>query len=594
MKKFVLKSSFGGYQAKKDVTNIYPPNVSSIVCVPGSQNVLINDGEKISSRKGYTLDGEASAALTPIISSFEWTTSGATEIPLRSYYDTLQYRSAAGTWNTLATGFGDAVDFKFTTWWDANEVKDLLLFVNGDDKVRSWSGAQTTLASVTGNTLTKQGTETWAEKRFLIAGTRTVIIEGITYTYTGGEGTLTLNGVTPDPTLGSHTAGDTVVQGIGSESSIPYANATNDLIEMHKNQVYIASLDRRDVYISKNTDYTDFTSSPGRLPGEGAILTLDNAVVGFVPQEDFMYISAGKSDWYQTVFTLSSDNTKEALTIEKLKNGPQQAAYSQDLIGKIKNSVVHVSNEPTFDILGRVENINTPQAKPISDMIKDDFGEYDFTGGHYKFHRNISYIALRAESKLLMFDHEREYWQPPQVLPAGRLAIIGGELYLHSNAVPETYKLFDGYSDNEKPINSIAKLGYENYDARAWKKNFDEWFTEGYISSDTQLKVTLNYDYNGFTSIRQKTIVGNDPDVIFETSEGASFGKMPLGQNPLGGLVDVPNFNSRFRVIHTHKKTDFYEMQPVYSSYGENQSWEILACGGNVTLSTIDNISIKK
>lgn len=592
MKKFQLKSAYAGYQAKKDITNLYPSNTSYLYLVSPSQNVIINDGEKVGIRSGYTLDGVANAALTPITASYEWPTSSGTELALRAFEDTLQVRYG-GVWTTIMTGFTTSSYFKFTTWWDSTEVKDLLLFVNGTSNIYMWSGAFATFASATANTITKQGAETWAENRFLIGGTRTLVLGGITYTYTGGEGTTTLTGVTPDPTAGGHSVGNAAYQAVRTSANQPYSGAKNNLIEMARNQIYIASLTRRDVYVSKNTSYTDYTFTANRLPGEGAILTLDGNVVGFIPQEDSMYITAGSSDWYQTKFTLSTDNTKEALTIEKLKNGPLQAAQSQDLIGKIKNSVVFVSKEPTYDTLGRIENIDTPQAQPLSDPIKDDFDLYDFTRGHVKFFRGTSYIALPAESKLLMYDHTNQYWQAPQTLPAGRLAIIGGELYLHSNVVPETYKLFEGTSDNEMPINAKAAFGYENYDRRYWKKNFDEWFTEGYISNNTDLLLTINYDYKGFTSVKDYTISGDSDPMIFETSEDASLGKNPLGQEPLGSTSETPVSAKRFRNIKTTVKQDFYEVQPIYSSYDNDQSWELLAFGPNAMESSTDNVFIK-
>jgi hypothetical protein len=593
MKKFSLIQNFLGYQNKKDVSNTDPRYL-----ITGSHDVLVNDGEKISTRNGYTLDGQNNAALTPMKSSYDWNTSTGTEVNLRSYYDELEYRyvdsNGDATWNRLSNGWGDNVKFRFAEWWSSAEGKDLLLFVNGSSNMYMWTGAITTFASATATTLTKQGSETWAESRFLLAGTRTVVINGVTATYTGGENTTTLTGVSVD--FSATPVATLIVQGITTTATTPGSSFSNDIIAVNKNQVYVGDETRRDVFVSKNTSYTDYTFSSPRVPGDGALLTLDSATVGFATQEDAIYITAGKNDWYQVTFTLSSDNTKELMTIQKLKSGTQQAAQSQEMIGKIKNSIVFISNEPTMDTLGRVENINTPQSVPLSNPIKLDFDGYDFTNAHVKYFQNQTFVALPVESKLLIYDHENNYWQPPQTLPVIRLAIIDGELYGHSSAVPETYKLFDTtvQTDDGNPIEHVAVFAYRNLGKRYGKKHFDEYYTEGYIGGSSIISATYKYDFGGFTQILTKDIDASDPDIIFSTSADGSLGKVPLGHSPLGSITDSVSGLPKFRIIHSLAKPAFYEYTVQYSSNEEGYQWELLAHGGNVVESSADAIEIKK
>lgn len=594
MKKFLLVSEYLGYINKKDITNVDPRYL-----VSPSQNVVINDGEKITIRKGYTLDGVANAALTPIISNYDWNTSTNTEQNLRSYQGELEYRYVdslgAVTWRRLANGFGSSVMFNFAEYWDTTEAQDLLLIVNGDHNIRMWSGGVTTYASSTVNTITKQGSTTWAEERFLVAGTRQVIIGGITYTYTGGESTTTLTGVTPDPTAGGHVAGNVAHQALRVTANTPSANFDNDIIAVLNNQAYIGDLNRRDVYVSKSTDYTSFTFSNPRIPGEGALLTLDSPPSAFAVQEDAMYIFGNQDQVYQTLFTLSADLTKEALNIKRLKSGPGQGAVSQSSVANIKNSVLFLNREKAVDTLGRIEQINTPQSLPISDPVKSEFLDATYTvNPHIKYFKNKTYVALPSDSKVMIFDHERGFWYPPQILPIRRLAIIGGELYGHSNAVPETYKLFTGTSDNTNPINAIAAFAYRNYGTRSWKKSHDEWYSEGYISSNTTLLLGLKYDFGGFTTILEKEIRGDDDSILFSTISDNSFGKSPFGQLPVGSITDSPSDLSKFRVIHELGKVDYYEVQPFYQSNDDDAQWELIASGGNAMESKTDNVFIKQ
>lgn len=592
MKNFQLVSDFTGYSAKKDITNVDPRFL-----IVGSQNVLVNDGEKISSRYGYTLDGSTNSALTPITAAYDWNTSTGVERNTRAYEGELEYRyvDSAGTvtWRRLANGFGTATKFRFAEWWSSAEGKDLLLMVNGTNSIRMWSGGIAVLLSSTANTLTKTGTTTWGEERFLIAGTRQVVINGTTYTYTGGEGTTTLTGVTPSPA--AEPTLSIVHQALVTSAATPASGFSNDLIAVNKNQVYVGDDARRDVYVSKNSSYTDYTFTANRLPGEGALLTLDSATVGFKVQEDAMYITAGKNDWYQVTFALSSDNTKEAMSILKLKSGTRGAAQSQELIGAIKNSIIFVSNEPTLDTLGRVEQINTPQSRPLSDPIKDDFQDYDFTNGDVKYFRNQTFIAVPVEGKVLIYDHENGYWQPPQIMGIRRFAIIGGELYGHSSSTPETYKIFDpaALTDNGNPINSVAVFAYRNFGKRAWKKRFDEYYNEGYLMGNTVLSVTYNYDFGGFSGVKNKDIDGSNTAILFNVSPDGSFGQNPLGHSPLGGVPEEVSDLTKFRDIHTFSKVAFYEYSVTYSSNEEGFFWQLLAQGPNTLSSTTDSVPIK-
>ena len=210
MKKFKLVRKFKGFGNKSDVTN-----TDRRFLVSGSQNVFINDEDKIQTRPGYELDGPTATDNNGIVSSYDWNTSTGVERNLRTYDDEIEYRyvDSAGdiTWRKLADGFTVNYSHHVAEWWDTSEAEDALLFVSGDSTLRSWSGGVTTFASATSNTITKEGTETWAESRFILGGTTQVVIDGITYTYTGGESTTTLTGVTGDPTAGGSSTLDVYI-----------------------------------------------------------------------------------------------------------------------------------------------------------------------------------------------------------------------------------------------------------------------------------------------------------------------------------------------------------------------------------------------
>jgi len=609
---YKLIYEYGGYISKKDVTNALPetgsyknPNYVSNIqlsyLIAGSQNVMFNDGEKVATRAGYVLDGPAGSTNLPTVGSYDWNTSGNAERNLRVIRGSggkLQYRyvdsSGTVTYRDLMTGLGSNTNLSFAEWWSSTDAIDELIFVNGTPNLYMWSGAIATFASATTNTITRQGTNTWAQDRFLQAGTRTVVIDGITYTYTGGETTSTLTGVTPDPTAGGISAGDVVHQGIRTTANVPGAGVNNRLVMVFRNQLWVSDATQRVTYVSKNTDYTNFGLTSPRAPGDPALLTFDTTPNAYIVQNEDIYISGGYKDWYKADLTLSQDLASEMVVITKLKASPRGAAQSQDLVCSAKNSVMYVSQEPTFEDLSNVESIITPTTLPISDPIKTDFDGYNFTNGHAKYWKNRTYIALPAENKVLIWDHMKGFWHPPQILPVSRLAIIGGLLYGHSSQTDESYQLFTGTNDNGQPVNAVASFAYRNYGKRMRKKRFDEWATEGYISTNTTLNLTLNYDFGGATSVQSYAISGADESILFTSVDDNSFGKQSFGKQPLGSSVVGLSAVSKFRVIQGMPQQDFYEINAVYSSQGTDQQWQVLSHGGNVRFSDALSAEIVK
>lgn len=591
MKRFKLVDKFRGYVNQADITNIAPGFL-----VSPSQNVEINSGEKVSVVPGYSLVGASSSATTPIESSHWWDTSTDTAIHIRSYDDELEFYYS-GSWRRLADGFS-SVAFQFAEWWDNTEKLDLLLIVNGDSNMRAWSGGITTFASATSNTITKQGTNTWAQDRFLTSGTRQVIIGGITYTYTGGESTTTLTGVTPDPTSGGHAAGDVVHQAIRTTATTPASGFNNDIIAVRENQVWVGDTTKRTVYLSKNTSYTDYTSSSPRLPGEGLSggITIDSPPVAFVVQEEDMYVAGGKSQWYKVKFTLSDDLVNETFTVKRLKTAPLQGPISQSSVANIKNDVAFVTNELTIDTLGRVTSVNEPQTTPLSNPVQDDFDDFDYTiDPHVKYFDGEIWITIPSSSRLMRYDVLSGFWQPPRVAGFSRLEVgSDGNIYGHSSSGPETYLLNDGTNDNENPIHAIAAFAYRNYGERALKKNHDEHYTEGYIAGNTTITAIYKYDFGGVTTIIEKMIEGSDAGILFETVADGSIGKNPFGSNPLGSVTDSASDLPKFRTIHQLRKNDYYEYQVQYESNDVDYRWELIAQGANAVLSGADNVSIKR
>lgn len=587
---YTLDEKFLGYCSKPDKTA-----APRRILVSPSQNVLLNDEDKVVTRGGYTLDGSANAALNAVESGFTWRTSQGAERVLRGYDDELECRfvDAAGDVNYLriADGWAD-VDFSFAPWWDTAENLEVLLFVVGNANIYEWGGGIAEVLSVTTNTITKRGTPTWAQSGFYTVANRTILINGVEYAYTGGTGTTTLTGVTPDPSAGGVVVGDFATQKIRTRSNEPSSSAINDAIGVLNNQLYVIDETSNEVSVSQDDDYTDFAFSSPRVPGEGELLLLDSPARAAIPLDQDMLIATIDDDWYRTKFNQITVSTtlSETLEVKKLRTGKGKGLQHRDLVANFGNAIVYLSNDNTLEAIERPQDLETIATQNLSDPIKPDFDTADFTNGHVFAHKNRVYVAAPVDGNVFIFELRQtdegtvRFWHPPQVLPVRRFVTVSDDLYGHSSAVPETYKLFDGTDDNDRPFLARATISYNSYGQRALLKVLDEWFTEGYISSNAELNLTLNFDLDGSTSQRLCTIVGGDSNILFE-----SLGSIALGDNPLGdeglGVLDESSGLPKFRHTYPFPPKDFFEIQAIYEMDTQDGQFELLAVGGNVRAS---------
>ena len=609
MRNFSTINETLAYVTAEDQTNTDPRNL-----IAGSQNVLIERNKRVRSRNGYSRYGAANSALTPIRSGVTWNSSTGLELPVRQYDDELEIYlgtvdgTAINAWKRVTSSLSTTEIARFATWWDATENIDLFLFILGDANIYEWGGGVAVVTSVTGTTVTKAGTSTFAQNRFYTARNMTFVnlTNGTEYTYTGGAGTTTLTGIADTTGI---SAGDILVQKVVTQSNKPASGHTNDTIYQFENQICVGSFDDNEVWISQNDDYDDFTYSAPRISGEGALLTLDAPSRGIVSVGEVLIAFAGNDSIFRANYEQITVSTTlaETLRVKKLQTSPQQGSFGPDSIIQTGKEIIYLSNEPalrSFQDPNQLEGLNP---KTLSNPIKPDFDDETWINAHALWYKNAIYLSSPVNSRLYILEfvedangNLRRFWQPPQILPIRPLSIISGSLYGHSNAVAETYKLFDTFSDinssdDKLPINAKAVFAYRNFKDSSSLKNFDEYIIEGGLSpATTDLLLTINYDFGGHTQSIERIINGSDEDIMLEPLPGSGLGQDPLAQQPLGGSLEIPSDSRKFRVIFEIAKEDFNEINAVFSSNDIDRYWMIISHGPNVVLSPRKQITIKK
>lgn len=436
------------------------------------------------------------------------------------------------------------------------------------------------------------GEPTWAAARFLTAGTRKITYNGVDYAYTGGETTDTLTGLTAFPAV---TLGDVAWQTpiTLANSGAFNANFKQDLIGVTQNQLVLASTKSAEVYGSSIIDYTNFTLTSPRAPGDPFKVTMDNYATCIVSTDNpaqndsSLVFGGGTSEFFKFDYKMSQDNTNELVRMIKLKTATSSGVIAKGAITPIKKAVAYISREPSLDTIANVESQDA-QDVPISDLIKDDFDAYDFANAHAKYWKRAIYLALPAEGIVLIYDLMRKLWQPPQYIPIARLAIINDWLHGHSSVSNETYRLFTGTNDNGAYIPQVARFAYNNGGRRDRVKNMDAYWSDGYISPNGLLNLAMNLGFEGSVERKLLTISGADSDIVTPLS-GSMLGDEPLGATPIGGatlgvpvgLVGSGGTLLRFYQEDTMSLTDYFESFVEYTMNTLDGQFAIVAHGNN-------------
>jgi len=514
--------------------------------------------------------------------------------------------------NFLNAGFA-AGDTLYVTGSTANSFQFTIGSVTAGTITLVMSNVLTSEAA--GQTITiHNGEPTWKASRFFASVTgRAIMYKGIAYTYTGGETTDTLTGLTAFPTV---AVGDAVWQQV-VKTALPsailsaYPNFAPDLINCQLNQIILASTKSSVICGSSATDYTNYTLTSPRAPADPfqAVLTsgpakciipIDTMKNVFNIQSSFV-IGSGNSVFDSMDFHMDSTNAYELVRMVMYRVSQSSGIASKSAYCSVKEATAYISKEPALDTLGNVEAPDGKKNTPLSDLIKNDFDGYDFTGSHIVYWKRAIYISVPTAGIVLIYDLQRSLWQPPQTIPVGRFSIINGWLYGHSSITNETYQLFVGTTDNGNFIPQAVRFAYNNGGRRDRIKSMTGYWSDGYITPNGILNMNMNFGFDGISGKKTMTISGGDKTII-NPVDGSPLGDAPLGENPLGGspfdpISGLPGAGVplvRFWQDDSMKSVDFVEHFVEYTMNTLGGQFALVAHGSNMFDAQTAPISHKK
>lgn len=600
---FKIMSAWASYNSSRDKTN-----VAESCWVRGSQNVYKTIAGTIANRPGQKRRNAANTTLAPVKSEYTWNTSWGAVLPLWVANGKLQVEYN-GSYYDLLTSV-TLTRYVFDKWFNSAEAKDRVLMVHGDSTIQHWSGGIATIASVTSNTLTKSGTGSWQQAGFsTVSGEKKIMIGGIEYTYTGGESTTTLTGVTPDPTAPPVTAGTIAIQSVLTASSTPAASFSNDFIKVINNQAYVGSYTSRVCYISSNSDFKNYTVPTPRVAGSPEFLTLDAPLKGIGVRQGNAHIGIGTSTW--AVITFEDITVGTTLTQKTNVSMKPMAAlcapYAHEFIDSVGDNLVFLAQDGQVRSYIDSNNSFTPRYPVLSQEVFDEIAQENPVGGQLKIIGDFTYVVFPISGKVFLYQVREtidangqsvgeRLWHAPFIWNISRIDEISGVVHGFSNANPQAYQLWntgqfydDSPSDEHIPYKSVLAFAYRTSGRRQGLVSFDKLYEEGYMTLGTTLNLRVNYDYQGYTDVAEQPVNSLTRPARFYGNSIASIGDSTIGDESIGdgGISDSSDPHDaipKFKNISPLPIVNCTEWQPIFTSELANDQWEILAIGGNVTI----------
>lgn len=461
-----------------------------------------------------------------------------------------------------------------------------------------------------------------------------IMINGHTYTFSlsNQDGGQSFVGLSADPS--AEPVGSVVLQPIVTNNNLPDpANLqfTNDFIQVINNQLHVGCYNSRFVYVSSNTDYTNFTVPATRSQGDPDLLTLDSNVRGIAVQPTTnaqvqnAVISGGLGDWYTVIRSQITVGTtlEEQVSVTKSESADLATALAHEFIDNIGGDIIFLDQNNQLREFGNVRNITTPVFPLLSLDVYTELKGLNFTGGHLRAiadedgetvylvcpNGGVDYMyQIRQKLDAVGNLTAQRIWHPPQVRGLSRIALINGITYGHSNSQPQLYQLWNTnqYHDDSPggqplPYECDLFLAYLN-GGRTSLVKFDKLFVEGYMTQGSVVGCNVLLEYEG--SLNTPSVVLNDPAKgqkkarFYVAANDASLGENSLGSNPLGDGLDPLGGDAalipKFRCIRDVTAQDVFEYALDVNSNTADTQWEILCIGVNQIPSQNRPVNLRK
>ena len=567
------------------------------------ENVKFGNINLPSLRDGYTPVGTEDTGVLPVTRAWVFETRAGEQFELKAFGTKLMYWlvGVSTDWALLKDGFTSGLEFGYGNIGKVADSTNHTWFCNGTENWYRWNGAHTTVDTVTVNTI-KKPSGTWTADGFY-AATKKVTIRDVEFTYTGGEGTDTLTGVTPDPTLSGITAGDIVVQSpdeVTGLSAVKGSVACAHDSRLHarlesKGSVWnFSKLDQPDNWTVASPD-ADANAGSKDVEFGGPIVAfgkLNKAILAFKKRLIKMLTFEASSS--------RIDVSTYATLIPGDDKGTTLGATNQKSTIGTPLGVAFVTPDKKFVLLSGITANNEPQTLVLSDPIQPIFDNGVFDTASAICVDNVIWLAFKQDSNstandtVLRGDLTRQSidsngrilpvrWDAPYVgwFVSDWTAVYDETqgkyvVHWHSSINSSTYVVTSDKTDNGNGFGATIRTWAEHFDAPQHQKRVDEVYLELRMKSNAQVLCTILYDEDGVTGRNEVMLSGDSTNYKFDNTTYNPIGATPFGSVKLGSQLDDSGYDTYRFNIELNPNIWFFNISLQLSVDGEGQDFELI------------------
>lgn len=313
---------------------------------------------------------------------------------------------------------------------------------------------------------------------------------------------------------------------------------------------------------------TDFTKSATRVAGEGFLFPQDeggDAILNVLIGQDNAYYSLKTNSCYRLF--IADDDTAANTTNEVFYKQMGMQSWRGAISTKLGIIFLNTANpdKPELTIL---------EKNPIGDNIiprvlfpQFDFSLYSWVDCAMETIDQFVAIACRSASStfndtILLADVDNKKIDI-SAYPARTFAKDAGVLYCGSPISLSVYKLYNGYDDNQLPINNFWTGKGEKFGTKNLKKYRHIWL-KGLIDPNQSFEVYLNYDDAGEQLVG--TVLGSGSYVDYSSPQ--SIGANVVGGGQVGGSDSTTVAYPYYMEIRLKKIPKFQKRNVTFQALG--------------------------
>lgn len=567
------------------------------------QNVKFGNINLPSLRNGYVPVGSEDTGVLPVKRAWVFETRAGVQFELKAFGTKLYYwlKGVSTDWSLLKDGFTSGLEFGYGNLGKTADATSHTWFCNGTENWYRWNGAYTFVSGVTINTISKSS-GTWTAEGFY-AATKKVVIKGVEYSYTGGEGTDTLTGVTPDPVANGVMAGDLVVQAPDEMTGL--SAVKGQVACAHDSRLHARLESKPSVWnFSKLDDPGDWTVASPDADGNAGSKEIEfgGPLVGYAKLNKAV-IAFKKRLIKMLTFEQSSsriDVSTYATLLPADDKGITLGATNQKSTISTPLGVVFITPDKKLVLLSGITANNEPQYLVLSDPVQPIFDKGVFDEASAICVDNTVWLAFKADvnsatnDTVMRGDLTRQSidsngrilpvrWDTPYVgwfvndwttvydEDQGKYVV-----HFHSSVNSATYEVTEDKTDNTSGFGATVRTWAENFGAPQHQKRVDEIYLELRMKQNTEILCTILFDEDGVTGQHEVTLKGDSASYRFDNTTYNPIGATPFGSTKLGSQLDDSGYDTYRFNIELNPNIYFFTISIQLSVDGQGQDFELI------------------